>query len=87
MLLEEGILTGGRLGWVGHMHYLDVQERYPRAWKAIYLELKPKEFRELMEYERRQKQRDEKQRQAWARQEKAEGKKALKEWRAAGGKK
>ena len=85
MLLEAGILSGSRLGGAGHMHYLDVQERYPRAWKTIYLELDPKGFKEEQDYDQREKQKQAKENAKQKKQEQKERQKQRNEWKKMGG--
>jgi len=82
----EGLTQGRTYGMTtGHM-WLNLPEMYPEDWKAIWLELDPKRYHEIIEFKKKEKEKEEFDRLQFNEQERKEVIENKKDWIKAGGK-
>lgn len=86
LIYIEGFVLKQHFGlWGGYLrnHLLG---KYPRQWKAIWLELNPKEYRKDVEFEKKERERKRKEEARLKREEALELKRDRLEWKKRGGK-
>jgi len=84
MAIERAIIHGLG-GWMDHYMYNIRKQSYRKEWEAIYKELKPKEFRNLLKQESREKEKEKKEEKKSRKRENKEYTKAKEEWKKMGG--
>ena len=83
--LEYYILNGPG-GFPGSLHYHHLKEKFRSEWAEIYQELKPREFKSVMNREKARKQEWNRRLKETIRQKKIKDRHLRKEWFAMGGK-
>ncbi|MBI4014453.1 MAG: hypothetical protein HY365_00690 [Candidatus Aenigmarchaeota archaeon] len=73
-------------GWSTGMLLNQLEERYPKEWKAIHMELVPGEYKKRTKSENAKEEEERREMEEFEKQERAEQKKLKKEWLSMGGK-
>jgi len=82
--LEKFILEGPK-GFASGMLYGALQEKYKREWEIIYKELKPEQFKRLMEEERLKEEEFQKKMEQLRKELKEREERLKREWHEMGG--
>jgi len=84
IFLEYGI-RGMGLGWTGGMRYNFLTNKYPKEYKAIYLELNPKVYKRIIEDKKKEAEEEKREDEELEREEKEEEEQDKADWVKAGG--
>jgi len=82
----EGLAQGKTYGMVTGYMLNGFPNKYPKQWKAIWLELNPKQYKKNLEYKKKEAERERKEEERLKREEELEYKKDKKAWKKMDGK-
>ncbi len=85
MDIEKFATTGYCSTGAGYIRHI-LKGKYPQQWEKIWMELNPKEYKEIFARERKQESQDRKEEEQWKREEREEFRMEKKDWKEMGGK-
>jgi flagellar biosynthesis GTPase FlhF len=85
LITLERFIVDGVHSWGSALHYRNLKEKYRREWEAIYKELKPEEFKQIIERKEREAEERRREIEEMRRQELEEEMRKKKEWLEMGG--
>lgn len=86
LLLIERAASGEIYGlWTGYIRG-HLEDKYPKEWKAIFLELNSKQYKEMLQRRKKEAEKEKKEAKARKIEENLEVKESKETWKLAGGK-